>query len=142
MTHVPPPRNAQRTIQALRGGDGYRVVTLPTNHPPRTDREIIAAIARYLTDCFKNETPPRIGELAARLGISRTQITRVTQRHTGQSAIQYIRGKQVAYAQHLIRSGMTLTKVAYRAGFGTRGTFFRVFKKVTGITPDQYRRTK
>ena len=115
---------------------------LRVNRSPRTDRQIITAITRYVTECFAKETTPRIGELAGRLGISRTRITRATKRRTGLTAMTHIHTLQVERAKNLIDAGMTLTRVAYAAGFGTRGTFFRVLKQVTGITPDCYRRTK
>jgi len=115
---------------------------LRVNRQSRTDRQIIAAITRYVTECFAKETTPSIGELTGRLGISRTRITRATRRHTGLTTITYIRTLQVKRAKQLIDAGVPLTRVAYAAGFGTRRTFFRVFKHVTGITPDCYRRTK
>jgi two-component system response regulator YesN len=49
---------------------------------------------------------------------------------------------QVLRACVLLDEGMPITAVAYRAGFGTRTSFFRVFRRITGTTPGAYRKRK
>jgi transcriptional regulator GlxA family with amidase domain len=46
----------------------------------------------------------------------------------------------VEVAQQLLDSTtLSTTEIAYCAGFGTRRTFFRVFRRITGMTPAQFR---
>ena len=56
------------------------------------------------------------------------------------STIQYINQKKVEKAQLLlITDNMTVKEIAYSLGFNDHSYFIRFFKKVTGLTPNQYR---
>lgn len=57
----------------------------------REGDEAIVRVARaYVRDCCRAETATRVNELAARLQLSRTQVTRAIQRATGRTAAQYL----------------------------------------------------
>ena len=49
---------------------------------------------------------------------------------------------RVEYAQKLLRehSGMVLDDVADESGFSSRTTFFRSFKALTGMTPQEWKK--
>jgi AraC-like DNA-binding protein len=99
------------------------------------------AIERYLTECFASEAAPRASELAARCGMSPAQFTRTLVRQRGTRPAEYLKSRQVEFARRLLETtNLTTTEIAYRAGFGTRATFFRVFRRITGETPAQFRR--
>lgn len=102
---------------------------------------LVNTIERYLTECFSSEEPPRACEVAARCGLSPTQFTRALLRERGIRPADYLKTRQVEFACHLLETtGMNTTEIGYRAGFGTRATFFRVFHRITGETPAQFRR--
>ena len=69
-------------------------------------------------------------------------MTRAIKRATGKTAAQYLRYLRVLRACALLKNGLPTSGVAYRSGFGTRGSLFRVMKTELGMTPDQVRRTK
>jgi AraC-like DNA-binding protein len=97
-------------------------------------------LREYLDTCYHVETPPRVSELADSLGISPAQLSKLFHRMFGAHLSDYLKTKQVEYAESLLReTSLTVTKVAYMAGFGTRRTFFRTYRRVKGETPDQYR---
>ncbi|HEV7922364.1 MAG TPA: AraC family transcriptional regulator [Thermoanaerobaculia bacterium] len=99
-----------------------------------------AIVERYLSECFAIEDVPRASELAARCGMSPAQLTRAFVRELGSRPAEFLKGRQVDCAKRLLETTtLTTTEIAYRAGFGTRGTFFRVFRRATGMTPAQYR---
>jgi len=61
-------------------------------------------------------------------------------KHYGVSPLQYLIKKRVDYAKHLlITSPMSIKQVAYQCGFENEYYFSRLFKKLTGISPRQYR---
>ena len=100
----------------------------------------IEAIDGYLAHCFAAEDVPRASELAARCGMSPAQLTRLFVRDRGMRPSDYLKSQQVECAKRLLATTtLTTTEIAYRAGFGTRATFFRVFRRVTGKTPSQFR---
>lgn len=101
------------------------------------------AIERYLADCFAAEDAPRASELAGRCGMSAVQLTRTFVRACGMGPAEYLKRRQVELAQRLLETTrLNTTQIAYRAGFGTRATFFRVFRRITGKTPAQFRHSR
>jgi len=102
--------------------------------------ETLATVEHYLSECLAAEDVPRASELAARFGMSPAKLTRTFVRELGLRPATYLKGRQVAYAkQLLLTTALTTTEVGYRSGFGTRATFFRVFRRATGMTPAQFR---
>jgi len=95
----------------------------------------------YLAACFEHEIPPRATELAAHLQMSPSYFSRAFRKHVGKPLSAYLKDAQIVQAKYLLRTtSLSINGIAYRAGFGTRrGTFFRAFRRVTGITPAQYR---
>jgi AraC-like DNA-binding protein len=92
-------------------------------------------------DCFARESPPRVGELAGQLGISRVTLNQLFRRVAGVSTSDYIKYLQVQRAKRLlVRTRLSTTAIGYIAAFGTRRTFHRAFRRHTGMTPAQYRR--
>jgi AraC-like DNA-binding protein len=97
---------------------------------------------RYLASCFRQETPPRASELAANLGLSCHQLVREFQQSLRTTPSAYLKSRQLAHAKALLRTtGLSLNQVAYGSAFGTRMSFFRAFRRATGMTPAQYRHT-
>lgn len=95
--------------------------------------------ARYLRDCFRAESPPRVKELATLLGMSPLQLSRAFVQSVGMSPARFFKAKQIEFAQRLLlETDLTTTEVAYRAGFGTRATFFRLFRELCGVTPGRF----
>jgi AraC family transcriptional regulator len=61
----------------------------------------------------------------------------------GLSLSNYLKRRQLAHAERLLEtSRLSTTRIAYLAGFGTRRTFYRAFRRDTGLSPDQYRRNR
>jgi AraC family transcriptional regulator len=59
---------------------------------------------------------------------------------TGSSPHRYLTLRRVEVAKRLIALGRcSLAEIALDAGFGSQANFTRVFRKITGITPGQYR---
>lgn len=99
-----------------------------------------AAADVYLDSCFTCESAPHVNELAAILGVDRSTLTKLFRAQTGIPASAYLKQAQIARAMELLRTtDLPTHSVAYAAAFGSRITFFRAFKRATGVTPDRYR---
>ncbi len=108
-------------------------------HMVRPD-ELLATIEEYLRDCFERESPPRVDELAQIAGLAPAALSRRFRRRYGVGLAEHLKRLQVDFAERLLRdSDLTATQIAYRAGFGTRRTFFRAYRRLKGDTPDAYR---
>lgn len=100
------------------------------------------AVDHYLRHCFSCEETPRVSELATLLGLSRERLSRDFCMTYGVSLSAYLKRRQIRHAQRLLEaSELTTTRIGYLCGFGTRRTFYRAFRRDTGLSPDQYRRT-
>ena len=87
--------------------------------------------------------PPRLKELTRALGLTRLTLTHASWATYGLPPAAYLKGRQVEHSKQLLAdTHLNLTRVAYEAGFGTRRTFFRAFRAVTGMTPSEYRKAQ
>jgi AraC-like DNA-binding protein len=103
--------------------------------------ELRQAVDEYLRRCFSSEATPRVSELATLLGVPREKLSRAFAALHGISLSAYLKHQQLAYAERLlVSSRLSTTRIGYLAGFGTRRTFYRAFRRDTGMSPDQYRR--
>lgn len=97
-------------------------------------------IDQYLHTCFSRESPPRVSELARSLGVPLSKFVETFHRATGMTPSDYLKERQIAAAKLLLlKTKMPVDKVGYAMGFGTRRTFFREFRKRTGVSPAEYR---
>ena len=86
-----------------------------------------------------------IQDLASAVHSNRTYVSQCINRRTGLSFSQYISRYRVEHAQQILRdSGYSSDKEAIAdaialSGFSSDQTFYRIFKKITGETPLQYR---
>lgn len=103
--------------------------------------ELRYAVDEYLHRCFASEATPRVSELATLLGIPREKLSRAFAAAHGTSLSAYLKRRQLAHAERLLEtSALSTTRIGYLSGFGTRRTFYRAFRRDTGMSPDEYRR--
>jgi len=59
---------------------------------------------------------------------------------TGENFIDYLNKVRIEKAKELLKdSSMSLSEIASQVGYSNAGYFNRIFKKIVGITPGQYR---
>ena len=81
--------------------------------------------------------------IAAHVGISRSQLSRLFERDLGTSPAAYLRDMRVRRAQKLLEgSTLSVKEVAAACGFACPHHFHRVFRESTGRTPGQVRGVK
>jgi len=67
-------------------------------------------------------------------------IARCLKSHTGRSPLQYLHDLQMAEAKSLLRNTeLSVSEVGERIGIENANYFIRLFRKLTGMTPGQYR---
>ena len=72
--------------------------------------------------------------------LTKPYLIRLFKRELGTSPLQYINGKKVERAQLLLyTTDMPIKEVAYALGFSDHSYFIRMFRKMTGTTPQDYR---
>lgn len=81
-------------------------------------------------------------EIAEAVGIHPVHLATTFRRHFACTIGSYQRRLRVEFArEQLAKTPLSLSDIAYDAGFGDQAHFSRVFKQVTGMTPTEYRKT-
>ena len=81
-----------------------------------------------------------IEEAAAAVNLSTTQFHQLFRRETGFTPGDWRNRERVRHAKQLLRNTkLSITRVAMRCGFASSQYFATAFKKITGLTPSDYR---
>lgn len=84
--------------------------------------------------------PLSIPELAEASGLSESHFRQCFHKETGFTPSDYLARQRVVRAKALLKDRqLPITEIAYRLGFGSSPYFSAVFKKLTGMTPSEYR---
>jgi AraC family L-rhamnose operon transcriptional activator RhaR len=91
----------------------------------------------------KAAEPPTIQELAAESGLSERQFRRRFEARTGMNYTEYVQKLRMELICKLLASTSdTISSIAWKAGYRDIKFFNRLFKKLVGATPSEYRKTK
>jgi AraC-like DNA-binding protein len=86
------------------------------------------------------ERPWTVAELAREIGVSRAALARRFNALVGEPPMTFLTGWRIALAADLLREpGATVGSVAPQVGYGSPFALSTAFKRVRGISPQQYR---
>ena len=110
-----------------------------TQTAERTPPAWLERVKEFLHDSFAS--PPHLEELARAVGVHPTHLTRVFRQFERCTVGDYIRKVRIEYArQRMISSYDPLVEIALAAGFADQTHFTRSFKRLTGMTPTEFRK--
>ena len=85
----------------------------------------------------------RVEELAKLCGLSEPQFYRRFRQVTGSSPIDWLRRERISHARRrLVESDDPIKQIAEQVGYNDPFYFSRDFKRYTGMSPSEYRRTQ
>lgn len=114
---------------------------LQEKEPERdVENPVIDWIVNYIEENFSEDLP--LPEISEKAGYSQYYISRLFKKCTGIGIKQYILQRRILEAKLLLNENpeFTVDLVSRRVGFKEFSLFNRSFKKLTGITPSQYRK--
>jgi len=84
-----------------------------------------------------------LGTLSSQMEVSQRKLSIYLNKHLQCTFFEFINMKRVEEVKRMIDSGkykhFTLLAIGLDAGFNSKTSFYRTFKKLTGIAPSQYR---
>ena len=108
-------------------------------HSKKTNTVI--TILSYIEDHFTEQIS--LQTLAKACHKDKKYICRIFREYTSKTPIDYINELRISYAKGLItEKALSLTQIAYECGYNDSGYFSKVFKKCTGITPSDFKKSK
>lgn len=98
-----------------------------------------------LNDYFETDKPlelglPSVAWCAGKLHLSANYFGDLVKKQTGKSAIEYIHLAVIHKVKdYLLGTDKTVSEIAYDTGFQYPHHLSRLFKKIAGCTPNEYR---
>lgn len=109
------------------------------------NKDVLARFEKILEDYFSSEKPlesgpPSVSYCAEKLFLSPNYLGDLLKKETGKSALEHIQLKLIDVAKEKIYdSSKSISEIAYELGFKYPQHFTRMFKKNTGLSPNEYR---
>ncbi|MBK0014396.1 helix-turn-helix domain-containing protein [Stenotrophomonas sp. S41] len=101
------------------------------------DRDVLKAQRWLHTTSARGATLPAICEVS---GLEPRTLQRRFLKATGLRPIEYCQRLRVAKAQTLLQQGASIDEVAWGVGYADQSAFRRLFLRIVGMTPANYRR--
>jgi AraC-like DNA-binding protein len=98
-------------------------------------------VGRALRMLHHNPAHPwTVARLADEVGVSRATLARRFQELVGEPPMSFLTGWRIALAADLLREpGATIGSVAHEVGYGSPFALSTAFKRIRGVSPQQYR---
>ena len=105
----------------------------------RTARKInIGKVKEYIDGNYSHDI--YLEQLAQNFRVTPKYMSRFLKEGLGMSFMQYLSNLRISKAKILLEtSALGIDHIAAEVGFNSRNTFIRMFKKLEGITPSEYR---
>jgi AraC-like DNA-binding protein len=107
------------------------------NSPEPIPSKVLDAIRYIQLNLHENLS---VANLARRANLNEDYFSRLFFGYTGQRPLTYVHEKRIERAQYLIAtSNLSYSEIGEKTGFENLSYFSKIFKKVTSLTPGQYR---
>ncbi|WP_372629461.1 response regulator [Cohnella sp.] len=132
-----------RILRPAEGLEEIRKLLTTWNEWRQTERleagsRIVAAVHRYIEEHLNEELSLTV--LAEKVFLNPAYLSRVYKARTGKNLIDHINESRIAKAKDLLDGTlMKVVDVARSVGIESPAYFTRLYKKMTGFTPQEYR---
>ncbi len=87
------------------------------------------------------QEPITVEQVAHELSVNSSYLSKLFKQEMGKSISEYIRDSKIEIAEHMLRHlDDTSLQIANYLGFSSQSHFIQVFRKQTGMTPEEYRK--
>ena len=107
-------------------------------HPEHKSTKQMAEACLFISHNCTN--PLTLEDAANHMGVSKSHFAHLFKEFTGMTFLDFLTAERVNRAKALFRnSGTRIIDIAFDSGFSSISSFNRAFKKITGLTPSEYR---
>lgn len=97
----------------------------------------ISKVCRYINENYKENIS--LDTLSNIVGISKFHFIRLFSKEKGITPYKYLETVRINNAKRLLKKGLSPVNVAIETGFNDQSHLNKLFKKVIGVTPKQYK---
>lgn len=119
---------------------GYRACKRCRPRDESADAPALAVVEDARRALESADEAPRLGELAARAGLSPFYFHRLFRKHVGMTPRQYAAASKLDRASARLREGASVTTALHDAGYGSSGRFYEEGAAALGMKPSDVRR--
>lgn len=111
----------------------------------KANKDILTHFGEQLDQYFTSDPPQRLGTptvawCADQLHLSPNYFGDLIKKETGRSAQEYVQQKTMEVAKEMLtQTGKSISEIAYCLGYQYPQYFSRAFKRMEGVTPNEYR---
>jgi len=106
-----------------------------------TEHELKRSADEYLAKTHLAKRTPRVNELAEMLHLTISKLSNWFLDEVGERPSEYLKRRHVLHAIDVIRStNLDYETLAKVTGFRSRTTLFRAIRRITGKTPEYFRK--
>ncbi len=123
----------------------YLLCSMYYRHLNTEEEDLFTSDNGLLRDMFiyienNVDKPCTLHELANELRYNESYLSRMFQKSVGVPYSEYVRNIKVNHACYLLRnSDESILNIAMKCGYATLSSFYRSFKQLIGINPNEYR---
>mgnify|MGYP001482656827 CR=1 FL=1 len=105
----------------------------------RTDHAEINQILQFIHRHYDRDITLKM--MARMVAMDENYLSGLFKRKTGESLIQYVQRVRIREAKRLLeQTDLSVVKIGEMVGFANANYFFKIFKRWTGLTPNDYRK--
>ena len=112
------------------------------------NKDVLTRFESLLDDYFSSDAPaekgmPTVQYCADKLCLSANYFSDLCRKETGMSALKHIQQKVLDVAkEQVFNTSKSISEISYELGFPYPQHFSRWFKKMVGVTPNEYRQNR
>ncbi|WP_160168536.1 helix-turn-helix transcriptional regulator [Catenovulum agarivorans] len=115
--------------------DVIKIRQLVNEESPTRAQQIVEQTIQSLTELYQHNIEAK--QLADKVNVSESYLMRNFKKHTGKTIKQFLTEYRITQAKKLLPHN-SVTDTAFAVGFNNSNYFSTVFKKTTGLSPQQY----
>ena len=103
----------------------------------KSSNVLVKKALAYISLNYKS--PITLNSVASYLGVTPFYISNLLSTHTSKNFTDLVTEYRVEKAKEMLKENYQIKEIASKLGFGSHNYFSKVFKKVTGLTPKEYK---